>query len=177
MYEELYNNEEHEEIKILFEGAQGFGLDIDWGDYPYVTSSHCTVGSAVLNGVPPKCIRDVWGVAKMYETYVGKKKFEGPDPIFETIRHVGEEYGSTTGRDRQVNWMDFDLLARAVDINGVNKVVFNKVDVLDQVKRWCLFSGVDMYEFEKSEDMQYWLQHHLSKKDINVMFSSKKDSI
>jgi adenylosuccinate synthase len=57
LYHELYENEEIENIEILFEGAQGFGLDIDWGDYPYVTSSHCTVGSAILNGVPPKLMK------------------------------------------------------------------------------------------------------------------------
>ena len=58
MYHELYENEEYNKIEILFEGAQGFGLDPDWGDYPYVTSSHCTVGSALLNGVPPRAVRD-----------------------------------------------------------------------------------------------------------------------
>jgi adenylosuccinate synthase len=58
-------------LKSFLKGAQGFGLDVDWGDYPYVTSSHCTVGGAILNGVPPRAIRDVWGVAKIYETYVG----------------------------------------------------------------------------------------------------------
>ena len=62
LYDDFFNSEE--EINILCEGAQGFGLDIDWGDYPYVTSSHCTVGGAILNGIPPRSIRKVWGVAK-----------------------------------------------------------------------------------------------------------------
>ncbi len=102
MYHELYENEDYNEIEILFEGAQGFGLDIDWGDYPYVTSSHCTVGSALLNGVPAKAIRDVWGVAKIYETYVGAKSFEGPDEIFDTIRELGQEYVATTHEQAQL---------------------------------------------------------------------------
>ena len=136
MYTELHDNPEFDEIKILFEGAQGFGLDIDWGDYPYVTSSHCTVAGALLNGVPHTCVRDVWGVAKVYETYVGSKLFEGPDPIFAKIREVGEEFGATTGRARQVNWLDFDSLKMAININGVNRLVFNKTDVLEEVNAW-----------------------------------------
>ena len=116
IYEELHQR--YDNPVILFEGAQGFGLDIDWGDYPYVTSSHCTVGSAILNGVPPSAIRDVWGVAKIYETYVGAKNFEGKDPIFEDIREIGQEYGSTTGRARQINWLDFDMLKMAARIDS-----------------------------------------------------------
>ena len=128
---------------IVTGGAQGFGLDIDWGDYPYVTSSHCTVGSAILNGVPPRAIRDVWGVSKIYETYVGAKEFQGIDPILDEIRNVGAEFGATTGRPRQTNWMDLDLLKKAININGVNKLVVNKTDVLDEVNFWKLYEGIN----------------------------------
>lgn len=116
---------------ILFEGAQGFELDIDWGDYPYVTSSHCTVGSAVLNGVPPQSIKNVYGIAKAYRTYVGAKQFEGDDPIFETIRELGQEYGATTGRKRQVDWLDVNDLIKACNINGVTELIINKLDILE----------------------------------------------
>ena len=180
MYHELYENENFKNIKILFEGAQGFGLDPDWGDYPYVTSSHCTVGSALLNGVPPSAIRDVWGVAKIYETYVGAKDFEGVDEIFEEIRHIGQEYGATTGRPRQINWLDFDLLKMAARINGVNKLVFNKMDVLEAVDSWCLFDGPNLYEFKKREDIEMWLTSKLElevKEDIEIMFSGDKENI
>ena len=74
------------DAEILFEGAQGFGLDIDWGDYPYVTSSHCISSSALLNGIPPQAVRHVWGVGKVYDTYVGQKTFEPDDDIFSMIR-------------------------------------------------------------------------------------------
>ena len=177
MYTELHENEEFKEVKVLFEGAQGFGLDIDWGDYPYVTSSHCTVGGAILNGVPPKCIRDVWGVAKVYETYVGAKQFEGPDPVFEKIRDIGEEFGATTGRPRQVNWMDIDALKMAIDINGVNKLVFNKKDVLEKVNRWCIYSGFNAFEFDKAEDMEKWITESLDSRVTNVTFSGDKHAI
>jgi len=182
MYEEIYENEDFQqkEIKILFEGAQGFGLDIDWGDYPFVTSSHCTVGSAILNGVPPKFIRNTWGVAKIYETYVGAKNFEGPDEIFESIRELGEEYGSTTGRPRQINWLDFDLLKMAARINGINNLVINKVDILEKLKSWCLYSGPTLYEFNNKEDMEFWIKSKLLlevDEDIQVFFSGDKEFI
>ena len=177
MYTELHENPEFDEVRILFEGAQGYGLDIDWGDYPYVTSSHCTVGGAILNGVPPSCIRDVWGVAKVYETYVGAKSFEGPDPIFSKIREVGEEFGATTGRPRQVNWMDFDMLKMAIDINGVNKLVLNKADVLKKVKRWCIYSGFNAFEFDKAKDMEKWIIDTLKSRVTNITFSGDKHAI
>lgn len=178
MYHELYENEDYNDIKILFEGAQGFGLDPDWGDYPYVTSSHCTVGSAILNGVPPKCIREVWGVAKIYETYVGAKDFEGPDEIFEEIRVLGEEFGATTGRPRQINWLDYDMLKMACRINGITKLVINKMDVLEQVNSWCLYDGPNLYEFKTREDIELWLAGKIElevDKDIDVIFSGNKD--
>ena len=130
IYDELHNGKD---TKILFEGAQGFELDVDWGDYPYVTSSHCTVGSAVLNGVPPQKIRKVYGVCKAYNTYVGAKEFEKPSKIFDKIREVGNEYGSTTGRPRQIGWTNLDDVIKAANINGVTHMVVNKVDVLEKV--------------------------------------------
>jgi adenylosuccinate synthase len=111
LYEELHNN--HKEAIILFEGAQGFGLDIDWGDYPFVTSSHCTTAGALLNGLPPQSIRDVFGVAKAYDTYVGAKNFHGTSDVFNKIQKVGAEFGATTGRPRQCNWLNLDNLKKA----------------------------------------------------------------
>ena len=179
MYEELHNNHEFDEVKVLFEGAQGFGLDIDWGDYPYVTSSHCTVGSAILNGVPPTAIRDIWGVAKVYETYVGAKEFQGIDPILDDIREVGQEYGATTGRPRQTNWLDMDLLTKALKINGVNKLVFNKTDVLDEVGFWKLYEGINAVEFPNATLMQDHIRNYLSDLvgPVEILFSGNKESI
>tara|TARA_R100000388_G_C7240610_1_gene161043 strand:- start:700 stop:1704 length:1005 start_codon:yes stop_codon:yes gene_type:complete len=171
MYYELYEDSNPDKVEILFEGAQGFGLDIDWGDYPYVTSSHCTVGSAILNGVPPNCIRDIYGVAKVYETYVGAKEFEGDDPVFDLIRAKGEEYGSTTGRPRQINWMDFDLLKMAIRINGVNKLILNKADILDDLKSWTLYNEDTMYEFKNGEDFEYWIE--TKAKEVNPFIETK----
>jgi adenylosuccinate synthase len=179
MYQELHNNEEYDEVKVLFEGAQGFGLDIDWGDYPYVTSSHCTVGGAILNGVPPQAIRDVWGVCKIYETYVGAKEFQGVDPELEDIRELGDEYGATTGRPRQVNWLDLDLLEKASKINGVTKLVMNKVDILDEIQYWKLFEGINAMEFSEKEFMLGYIEKFFQNvnPDLEVLFSGNKEAI
>ena len=179
IYDELHNNREHDEVKILFEGAQGFGLDVDWGEYPFVTSSHCTVGSAVLNGVPPRAIRDVWGVSKIYETYVGAKEFHGIEEVLEEIRDVGQEYGATTGRARQINWLDMDLLTKAARINGVNKLVMNKVDVLEQVDYWKLYEGMHALEFQNGKDMKNHIETSLKTNvpGLEVLFSGNKECI
>ena len=174
VYDELHNTED---AKILFEGAQGFGLDIDWGDYPYVTSSHCTVAAALLNGVPPQAIRKVWGVAKMYETYVGAKKFQPSGDIFNMMRKLGYEYGATTGRPRQCNWMDWGLVEKAINVNGVTDVVFNKVDVLEQLGHWSLYARENKIDFQNGVAMRTWIQDKLASKDLRIHFSGDKDRI
>ena len=122
----------------------------------------------------------MWGVAKIYETYVGAKDFEGPDEVFEDIRRVGQEFGATTGRPRQINWLDYDMLKMATRINGASKVVFNKMDVLEEVGSWCLYDGPNLYEFKTREDIETWLSSKLEievDKNIDVMFSGDKEFI
>ena len=174
IYDELHN--QTEEVKILFEGAQGFGLDVDWGDYPYVTSSHCTSASALLNGVPPQSIRSIYGVAKMYETYVGAKSFHGEGKIFDMLRDAGEEYGATTGRPRQCNWMNWELLTKAININGVTDLILNKVDVLEEVDTFKMIKDEKVMEFNCLTSMQHFITKNV-KKDVNVVFSSNKETI
>ena len=167
-------------VQVLCEGAQGFGLDIDWGDYPFVTSSHPTVAGALLNGIPPRAVRNVWGVAKIYETYVGAKKFETNNPIFNKIREYGEEYGATTGRPRQCNWMNWNLLEQAIRMNGVTHVVFSKIDVLRKVNRWVLLEYNKEILFDDEQIMKDWLVRKLNKLDIvseNIYFSDSKNKI
>ncbi len=177
LYEEFHSGKP---VNVLCEGAQGFGLDIDWGDYPYVTSSSCIVPSALANGLPYQSVKEVWGVAKMYETYVGAKQFEPKDPIFEEIRKVGEEYGATTGRPRQCNWLDVDLLEKAVAINGVTHVVFSKVDVLRDVGVWNVIEkGVVLSLGSESEMKQFLIGKLVAKglSEENIFFSESKEGI
>jgi adenylosuccinate synthase len=165
LYEELHGDDN--QCRILFEGAQGFGLDIDWGDYPYCTSSTCTVGAAVANGVPASKIRNVWGVTKVYETYVGAKKFEPSDDIFTKIRELGNEYGATTGRPRQCNWINTSLLRKAARINGVNKVVFNKADILRKLDIWKAYdTNGNLITFQDEDLMKTWMQELLPNTEI-----------
>lgn len=159
MYEELHCSNKNE--RILFEGAQGFYLDIDWGDYPFVTSSHCTSGGAVLNGVSPKSVRKIFGVAKAYETYVGNKKFEPDDPIFSRLRNLGAEFGATTGRPRQCNWMNIDNIVRAAVINGVTDLVINKVDILRQLGTWKVYERGQTLHLTSESDLKSILTNRL----------------
>jgi adenylosuccinate synthase len=120
---------------ILFEGAQGTWLDIDFGTYPFVTSSSTSVGGACTGtGVPPQRINAVVGVAKAYTTRVGAGPFptELDNETGEFIRQKGGEYGATTGRPRRCGWFDAVATRYAVMLNGVTGIALTKMDVLDE---------------------------------------------
>ncbi len=119
--------------RVLMEGAQGTLLDIDFGTYPYVTSSHTISGGALVGlGFPCKRVDEVIGVFKAYTTRVGKGPFptELVDETGNQIREKGGEYGATTGRPRRVGWLDLVALRYSVWINGVDYLVMTKLDVL-----------------------------------------------
>ncbi|WP_457631584.1 adenylosuccinate synthase [Oceanithermus sp.] len=126
--------------KILFEGAQGTMLDLNYGTYPFVTSSHPTVGGVVVGtGLSHKAINKVYGVAKAYATRVGNGPFptELEGELADFLREKGAEFGVTTGRPRRVGWLDLVALKYAVEVNGMDGVVLTKLDVLsgfDEVK-------------------------------------------
>jgi adenylosuccinate synthase len=118
---------------ILFEGAQATLLDIDYGTYPYVTSSHpVSAGVCVGTGVGPKIIDDIYGVAKAYTTRVGKGPFptELDDECGDYIRNNGHEFGTVTGRPRRTGWFDAVIVRHAVRVNGLSYLVINKLDTL-----------------------------------------------
>lgn len=123
--------------KILAEGAQGSMLDIDFGTFPYVTSSS-TISAGVCSGlgIAPQHIRDVIGVTKAYCTRVGGGPFptELENETGEELRKIGNEFGATTGRPRRCGWIDLVALNFACMINGVTKIVMTKADVLDAFK-------------------------------------------
>ncbi len=118
---------------IMFEGAQATLLDIDFGTYPYVTSSHpLSAGVCVGTGVGPKVITNIVGVAKAYTTRVGKGPFptELDDEIGDKIRNVGGEFGTTTGRPRRTGWFDAVIVRHSVRVNGLDSLAINKLDTL-----------------------------------------------
>ena len=120
--------------KVLCEGAQGTMLDVDFGSYPFVTSSNTvTAGACTGLGVAPNKIGDVYGIFKAYCTRVGSGPF--PTELFDAdgkrMRDIGHEYGAVTGRERRCGWIDLVALRYAVMINGVTKLIMMKSDVLD----------------------------------------------
>ena len=122
--------------QIMFEGAQATLLDIDFGTYPYVTSSHpLSAGVCVGTGVGPMIINDIIGVAKAYTTRVGKGPFptELEDETGDLIRNRGGEFGTTTGRPRRTGWFDAVIVRHSVRVNGLSKLAINKLDTLSGI--------------------------------------------
>jgi adenylosuccinate synthase len=140
--------------KVLAEGAQGSMLDIDFGTFPYVTSSN-TISAGVCSGlgVAPQVIRDVIGVTKAYCTRVGSGPFptELDNPAGEELRKLGNEFGATTGRPRRCGWIDLVALRFACMINGVTKIVMTKADVLDSFKELNVCTA---YKINGTESME-----------------------
>ncbi len=121
---------------ILFEGAQGTMLDIDFGTYPFVTSSSAAAGGACTGtGVPPNRIDGILGVSKAYITRVGAGPFPSEDhtEMGEQIRRAGNEFGSVTGRPRRCGWFDVPLLRYTAEVNGFDSLIITKLDVLDEL--------------------------------------------
>ncbi|MDR3141096.1 MAG: adenylosuccinate synthase [Tannerellaceae bacterium] len=132
--EHTINNALNEGKSVLAEGAQGTMLDIDFGSYPFVTSSNTVcAGCCTGLGVAPRSIGEVYGIFKAYCTRVGSGPFptELLDETGETICRVGKEFGSVTGRKRRCGWIDLVALKYAVMINGVTRLIMMKSDVLD----------------------------------------------
>lgn len=131
---EMVDRYRREGRQILLEGAQGTLLDVDYGSYPYVTSSHtlaggCTIGS----GIPPTKIDQVIGVMKVYQTRVGNGPFPTEDlgQAGEKLRECGGEFGATTGRPRRCGWLDLVAARYSIMINGITSLALTKLDVLD----------------------------------------------
>ncbi len=138
--EYMINQSLKENKTILAEGAQGSLLDVDFGSYPFVTSSNTvTAGACTGLGIAPKNIGEVFGIFKAYATRVGSGPFptELEDETGERMRQEGREFGSTTGRPRRCGWIDLPALKYAMMINGVTQLVMMKADVLnifDEIK-------------------------------------------
>lgn len=140
--------------KVLAEGAQGSMLDIDFGTFPFVTSSNTITGAVCSGlGVAPQKIREVIGVTKAYCTRVGGGPFptELEDETGEALRKVGNEFGATTGRPRRCGWIDLIALRYACMINGVTQIVMTKADVLDAFKELSVCTGYKINGKESSE--------------------------
>lgn len=126
----------HQGKSVLVEGANAAMLDIDFGTYPYVTSSNCSIGGVCTGlGLPPKFIGDIYGVVKAYTTRVGDGPFptEQLNEIGEFLQKTGHEYGVTTGRPRRCGWLDIPLLKYTSTVNGYSGIALTKLDILDSM--------------------------------------------
>lgn len=150
--------------KILAEGAQGTMLDVDFGTYPFVTSSNTvTAGLCTGLGISPKWVGKVYGISKAYCTRVGSGPFptELNNALGEQLRKLGNEFGATTGRPRRCGWIDLVALQYACMINGVDELIITKADILDDLEeiKYCVaydYQGKKVTQFPydcKQEDI------------------------
>lgn len=143
---------------ILAEGAQGSLLDVDFGSYPFVTSSNTiTAGACTGLGVAPKNIGEVFGIFKAYATRVGSGPFptELEDETGERMRQEGREFGSTTGRPRRCGWIDLPALKYAMMINGVTQMIMMKVDVLNIFDEIKVCVGYELPDGTKTDHVPF----------------------
>ena len=159
----LIQNAFHSGKKILAEGAQGTLLDVDFGTYPFVTSSTTTAAGACTGlGLAPNRINQVIGIFKAYVTRVGSGPFptELNDELGQFLRDQGNEYGSTTGRPRRTGWLDLPALRYAVEVNGVTQLMMMKADVLSGLGELKVCTEYK-YRGEKIEHLPYSLDQEL----------------
>jgi len=130
--------------KVLLEGAQATLLDVVYGTYPYITSSHPTAGGACVGaGIGPTRIDKVVGVVKAYTTRVGEGPFptELDDEIGQYIQYTGKEYGTTTGRPRRCGWLDMVMIKYAASVNGLAYLAITRLDILDELDEVKICTG------------------------------------
>ena len=150
---------------ILCEGAQGFWLDINYGNYPYVTSSTTLPYGACSLGFSPRLIRNIYGACKIYDTRSGNDP-DFPeslldDPELSKIADYGQEYGTTTGRKRKVNWLNLDKLIQAINISGTTIIIVSKVDVLEKVGIFKLIHNTTIQRFDSLQSMKNYIHKTL----------------
>lgn len=160
----LMHNAIEENKKILCEGAQATLLDIDFGSYPYVTSSNPTIGGVCTGtGIGAKYIGEVYGVLKAYSSRVGEGPYitEQNNEIGDTIRELGHEYGTTTKRPRRCGWLDLVALKYAAMVNGLTGLAINHVDTIGKLDKIKLCVG---YKKEGKVTMDFVLEDEEIKK-------------
>ncbi len=170
--EEYLHRAQRENKTILAEGAQGSLLDIDFGTYPFVTSSNTTAAGACTGlGIAPNQINEVFGIFKAYTTRVGSGPF--PTELFDedgkTMAKVGNEFGATTGRPRRCGWLDLVALKYAVQVNGVTQLMMMKGDVLSGFETLKVCTG---YKY-KGEEIKH-LPYNIEEENLTPIYKEIK---
>lgn len=171
--------------RVLCEGAQSVWLDIDHGDYPYVTSSNTLPYSACSLGFSPCRIGQIIGVAKAYDTKSGVDPLFPEtlweDPQIDRLIREGGEYGTTTGRKRLANWLNLDKLIAAINLSGCTQIIINKCDVLSRVGVFKLIHNGEIVEFKDLGEFKMYLVRELSYGQIpdlhDILFSNNPETI
>ena len=158
--------------KILCEGAQGFWLDINEGNYPYTTSSTTLPYGACSLGFSPKLINNIYGAVKIYDTRSGIDP-DFPDELFDDnelneIGEIGKEYGVTTNRKRKVNWLNVNKLIYAINTSGVNIVIISKVDILEKLKIFKIYFDKTIMYFDSIYNMKTYIKLKIQSNCPNV---------
>ncbi|MDX2190185.1 MAG: adenylosuccinate synthase [Bacteroidota bacterium] len=156
--EYFINDEISKGKKILAEGAQGALLDIDFGSYPFVTSSNTTSSGCCSGlGIAPRHIKEVLGIFKAYCTRVGSGPFptELLDQTGDKIREIGREFGSTTGRPRRCGWLDLPALKYSIMLNGVTHLLMMKADVLNEFDQIMICTGYKLTNGDITDKLPY----------------------
>lgn len=168
---------------LLCEGAQGVWLDIDHGLYPYVTSSITLPYGACSIGFPPQKVRQIWGAAKIYDTKSGEDPRFPPelmnDPALRRLAALGEEVGVTTGRMRKVNWLNLNLLIKAINITGTTDLVVSKCDIIDELGQFKVYHNDGLHSFLSLKGMIDFLDFEIRRaapllKDIRFSYSPEE---
>ncbi len=161
--EYLINDTIQQGHAVLAEGAQGSLLDIDFGSYPFVTSSNTVVAGAMTGlGIAPRLIGEVYGIFKAYCTRVGSGPFptELLDDTGEKLRQVGHEFGATTGRPRRCGWLDLPALKYACMLNGVSQLLMMKADVLNDFAEINVCTHYQMEDGSMTDRLPYCLSQN-----------------
>ena len=157
---------------VLCEGAQSVWLDIDHGDYPYVTSSTTMPYAACSLGFSSRKIRKIIGVAKAYDTKSGVDplfpEILWNDSVLNKIIELGGEYGSTTGRKRLVNWLNLDKLKKSINLSGCTELIVNKCDILEKIGEYKLIHGNEIQNFISMQDMKKYVENIIGINDCDV---------
>ena len=180
---EHYIWDEKLEGNILCEGAQGFWLDVNYGNYPYITSSTTLPYGACSLGFSPKLINNIYGACKIYDTRAGVDP-EFPELLFDNkelacICEKGKEYGTTTGRKRKVNWLNIVKLRKAINISGTTHLIISKIDIFKELNIFKL-KNIDVISFETMESLKLYIETYLYNKCSqleNIIYSDNVENI
>ena len=159
------------EGNILCEGAQGFWLDINYGNYPYITSSVTLPYGACSLGFSPKLINNIFGACKIYDTRSGIDP-DFPEDLLNnmellSIGDEGKEYGVTTGRRRKVNWLNLNKLSYAINVSGTTHLIISKIDILLKLNVYKLINN-DIITFDTFDNMKDYIENYLHTNCTNL---------